>query len=117
MRTLFVERGAREYNMTAQVDLVIGQLTSALYQRHAALFGKRKRGSNTPTVSEFLEWCRRCYKAYSIVTAGDWDSWDCTGSIEGIIKAAADPNRPTVKRVSKVQKRLDALTDVVRQKQ
>jgi hypothetical protein len=39
------------------------------------------------------------------------------GGIEGIIKAAADPNRPTVKRVSKVQKRLDALTDVVRQKQ
>jgi hypothetical protein len=125
MRTLFVERGAREYNLTAQVDLVIGQLTGALYQQHATLFGKRKRGSNAPTISEFLEthtgksasWCRRCFKAYSIVTADDWDNWDCAGSIEGIIKDAADPNRPKVKRVSKVQQRLDALTDVVRRKE
>jgi hypothetical protein len=115
----------------AQVDLVIGQLTGALYQRHAELFGKRKRGSNAPTVSEFLEthagksasWCRRCYKAYLIVTdtSGDGqsalDSWDGTGGIEGIIKAAYDPNRPKVKRVSKVQQRLDALTDVVRRKE
>ena len=77
MQTLFAERERREYNLTAQVDLVIGQLTEALYQRHADLFGKRKRGSNAPTVSEFLEthagksasWCRRCYKAYTIVTA------------------------------------------------
>jgi hypothetical protein len=124
MRTLFVERGAREYNLTAQVDLVIGQLTQALYQRHATLFGKRKRGSNAPTVSEFLEthagtsasWCRRCFKAYGIVTTAGWDG-DTTGGIEGIIKAAADPNRTTVKRVSKVQRRLDALTDVVRRKE
>jgi hypothetical protein len=124
MKSLFVEREAREYNMTAQVDLVIGQLTGALYQRHATLFGKRKCGSNAPTISEFLEthtgksasWCRRCFKAYSIVTADDWDNWDCAGSIEGIIKDAADPNRPKVKRVSKVQQRLDALADVVRRK-
>jgi len=125
METLFGERETREHNVTAQVDLLIGQLTEALYQRHTDLFGKRKRGSNAPTISEFLEthagksasWCRRCFKAYTIVTADDWDSWDCTGSIEAIIKAAVDPNRTTVKRVSKVQKRLDALTDVVRQKQ
>jgi hypothetical protein len=125
MQSLFVEREAREYNMTAQVDLVIGQLTGALYQQHATLFGKRKRGSNAPTISEFLEthtgksasWCRRCFKAYSIVTADDWDSWDCTGSIEGIIKAAADPNKPRIERVSKVQQRLDVLTDMVRRKE
>ena len=110
MRTLFVEREAREYNLTAQVDLVIGQLTEALYQRHATLFGKRKRGSNAPTVSEFLEthagksasWCRRCYKAYTIVITAGWDGdddrWD-----RGHHQAAADPNKPKVKRVGKVQ--------------
>ena len=127
MQTLFGERERREYNLTAQVDLVIGQLTEALYHRHAEQFGKRKRGSNAPTVSEFLEnhadksasWCRRCYKAYTIITADDWDAccWDGTGGIEGIIKAAADPKRPKVKRASKTQQRLDALTDVVRRKQ
>jgi protein-arginine kinase activator protein McsA len=130
METLFGERETREHNVTAQVDLVIGQLTEALYQRHVTLFGKRKRGSNAPTVSEFLEthagrsasWCRRCYKAYTIVISDDWkrieeEEWHGNGSIEGIIKAAADPNRTTVKRVSKVQQRLDALTDVVRRKE
>jgi hypothetical protein len=88
------------------------------------LFGKRKRGSDAPTVSEFLEthagnlasWCRHCFKAYAIVTTAGWDG-DTTGGIEGIIKAAADPNKPTVKRVSKVQQRLDALTDVVPRKE
>jgi hypothetical protein len=127
MQTLFSERNLRQYNATAQVDLVIGQLTEALYQRHNALFGKRKRRSNAPTVSEFLEthadksasWCRRCHKAYSIVSAGGWDesSWDGTGGIEGINKSAGDPNKPTLKRVNKVQQKLDALTDVVRRKQ
>jgi hypothetical protein len=123
MQGLFAERECREYNLTAQVDLVIGQLTEALYQRHATLFGKRKRGSNAPTVSEFLEthagksasWCRRCYKAYMIVITVGWDG-DATGGIEGIIKSASDPNKPKIKRVSKVQQRLDALTEVVRRK-
>ena len=123
MRKLFVERESREYNLTAQVDLVIGQLTEALYQRHTELFGKRKRGSNAPTVSEFLEthagksasWCRRCYKAYTIVITAGWDG-DATGGIEGIIKSASDPNRPKIKRVGKVQQKLDALADVVRRK-
>jgi len=122
MQTLFCERERRQHNLTGQIDLVIGQLTEALYQRHAEQFGKRKRGSNAPTVSAFLEhhggksasWCRRCYKAYTIITADDWDTgcWDGTGGIEGIIKAAADPNKPTVKRVSKAQQKLDVLTDV-----
>ena len=123
MQTLFAERERREYNLTAQVDLVIGQLTEALYQRHAALFGKRKRGSNAPTVSEFLRdpcgksasWCRRCYKAYTIVITAGWDG-DATGGIEGIIKSASDPNKPKIKRVGKVQQKLDALADVVRRK-
>ncbi|MGC1299742.1 MAG: hypothetical protein WA869_32355 [Alloacidobacterium sp.] len=127
MQTLFGERERRQHNMTAQVDLVIGQLTEALYHHHAELFGKHKRGSNAPTVAEFLEtyagksasWCRRCYKAYTIVTAADWDAgcWDGTGGIEGIIKAASDPNRPKVKRVNKVKQKLDALTNVVRRKE
>ena len=37
-------------------------------------------------------------------------------AIENILKAARDPNRPTVRRISKVQKRLDALTEAVRQR-
>lgn len=127
MQTLYGERDRRQHNITAQIDLVIGQLTEALYQRHDEMFGKRKRRSNAPTVSEFLEthagwtasWCRRCFKAYTIVTDDGWDasSWDGTGGIEGIIKSAADPNRPRVKRVSKVQQRLDALTNAVRRKE
>ena len=128
IESLYADRETREHNTAAQVDLVIGQLTEALYRLHAKLFGKRKRGdSNVPTVSEFLEthagrsasWCRRCFKANGIVTADGWDesSWDGTGGIEGIIKSATDPNRPKVKRVSKVQQRLDALTDVVRKRE
>ena len=127
MATLFSERERRQHNTTAQADLVIGQLTEALYRRHAELFGARKRGSNKPTVSTFLEnyagksasWCRRCYKAFLIVTADDWNasSWDGTGGIEGINKSAADPNRHKPKRVNKVQQKLDALTDVVRRKE
>ena len=127
MQTLFSERDLRQHNATAQVDLVIGQLTEALYQRHTDQFAKRKRGSNAPTVSAFLEThagksaspCRRCFKAYTIVSTDGWDesSWDGTGGIEGIIKSAADPSKPTIKRVNKVQQKLDALTDVVRRKQ
>ena len=127
MATLFSERERRQHNTTAQADLVIGQLTEALYRRHAELFGCAKRGSNNPTVSTFLEnyagksasWCRRCYKAFLIVTADDWNasSWDGTGGIEGINKSAADPNRHKPKRVNKVQQKLDALTDVVRRKE
>jgi hypothetical protein len=107
--------------------LVIGQLTAALYQRYEDLYGRWRPRSNAPTPTAFLEahagksasWCRRCYKAHTIVTADGWDasSWDGTGGIEGIIKAAADPDRPKVKRVSKVQQKLDSLTDVVRRKQ
>ena len=127
MATLCSERDLRQHNATAQVDLVIGQLTEALYQRYAQLFGKRKRGSNAPTVSMFLEnyagktasWCRRCYKAYLIVTTGDWDTgaWGGTGGIEGINKSVADPDKPKVKRVNKTQEKLDALAGVVRRKQ
>jgi hypothetical protein len=68
-------------------------------------------------------WCRRCFKAYLIVTdaSGDGqlalDCWGGTGGIEGIIKSAADPNRPKFKRVSKTQQRLDALADAVRPKE
>ena len=36
--------------------------------------------------------------------------------VEAIIKAARDPNRPTVRRISKVQKKLDQLADAVRQR-
>jgi hypothetical protein len=126
MQSLYGERDRRQHNVAAQIDLVIGQLTSALYQRYAEQFGKWRRGSNAPKVPEFLEthagksasWCRRCFKAYSIVTGDTWDAscWDGIGGIEGIIKAAADPNRPKVKRISKVQQKLASLTDVVRRR-
>jgi hypothetical protein len=128
MKTLFSERDVRQYNVTGQVDLVIGQLTDALYQRHVALFGKRKRGSNAPTVSEFLEthagksasWCRRCFKAYTYVTDEGWtaEDWDGTGGIEGINKQMATfPLEPKKKRVNKTQQKLDALADVVRRRE
>jgi hypothetical protein len=108
-----------------EVDLVIGQLTGALYQRHATVSGKRMRGSKAPTISKFLEthagksasWCRRCFEACTIITADDLDSWDCTGGIEGIFKAAAHPKKPKIKRVGKVQQKLDALTALARKKQ
>ncbi len=41
---------------------------------------------------------------------------DGSVSIENILKAARDPDRPTIKRISKVQKRLDALTEAVRRR-
>jgi hypothetical protein len=127
MQTLYGDRDRRQHNIAAQVDLVIGQLTAALYQRYEDLYGKWRPRSNAPSPTAFLEthagksasWCRRCLKAYTKVTASDWNEscWDGTGGIEGIIRAGADPNRPKVKRVTKVQKRLDALTDAVRKKE
>jgi hypothetical protein len=55
IEALCAERDRREHNLAAQVDLVIGQLTGALYRCYAEQFGKRKRGSGTPTMTEYLE--------------------------------------------------------------
>ena len=41
---------------------------------------------------------------------------DGSVSVENILKAARDPDRPMVRRISKVQKRLDALTEAVRRR-
>ena len=41
---------------------------------------------------------------------------DGSVSVENILKAARDPDRPKIKRISKVQKRLDALTEAVRRR-
>ena len=41
---------------------------------------------------------------------------DGSVSVENILKAARDPDRPMVSRISKVQKRLDALTEAVRRR-
>ena len=121
------ERDRRQHDVTAEVDLVVGQLTAALYRCHEELYGKRRRGSNAPTIGEFLEqyagksasWCRRCYKAYSIFISPDWspEAWDRSGGIEGIIKSAIDPSKAKAKRVNKLKDKLDALTAVVRKKQ
>lgn len=58
------------------------------------LYGKRRRGSNAPTIGEFLpqyagksaSWCRRCYKANSLFVSQDWspEDWYRSGDIEGI---------------------------------
>jgi hypothetical protein len=101
-RNMWHIRHSKRGGECGEVDLVIGQLTGALYQRHATVSGKRMRGSKAPTISEFLEthagksasWCRRCYKAYTMLRADDWDNWDCTGSTEGIIKAGTESERP-----------------------
>ena len=41
---------------------------------------------------------------------------DRSVSIENILKAARDPDRPKIKRTSKAQKRLNALTEAVRRR-
>jgi hypothetical protein len=125
IEALFAERDRRDHNRAAQVDLLVGQLTSALYRCFEKQFGKPKRCSK-PTVTEYLEqyadksasWCRRCFKAYTFVTSDDWqqECWDGRGGIEGIIRSASQP-RPIAKRVSKVQRRLNALSEVVRNRQ
>ena len=111
-------------NQAAQIDLVIGQLTEALYQRHAAMFGKRKRGSNAPTVSEFLEthagksasWCRRCYKAYTSSHGGWWLMAMARAGSRASSSRRADPNRPRSSASTRCSRTLDALADAVRRK-
>jgi hypothetical protein len=128
------EKGNRKHNETAQVDLLLGQLTKRLHDIWDEMFGPgsetpRKRGdSNTPTVTQFVQqyagksasWCQRCLSAFEHVFSEEWPEievrLDGSVSIENILKAARDPNRPMVRRISKVQKRLDALTEAVRRR-
>ena len=125
---LWQEKTARKHNETAQVDLLLGQLTKRLHDIHLEMFGKRKRGSNAPTLTAFVQqyagksasWCQRCYSALNHVLSEEWPEiearLDGSVSIENILKAARDPDRPRIKRISKVQKRLDALTEAVRRR-
>jgi hypothetical protein len=130
---LWQEKGNRKHNETAQLDLVLGQLTMRLHEIWRDLHGPhsatpRKRGSNAPTMTEFVKayagrsasWCQRCLSAFEHVFSEEWPEiearLDGSVSIENILKAARDPDRPTIKRISKVQKRLDALTEAVRRR-
>ena len=65
-------------------------------------------------------WCQRCHSALNHVLSEEWPEiearLDGSVSIENILKAARDPDRPKIKRISKVQKRLDALTEAVRRR-
>ena len=65
-------------------------------------------------------WCQRCCSALNHVLSEEWPDiearLDGSVSIENILKAARDPNRPTARRVSRVQKKLDALSDAVRRR-
>ena len=128
------ERDARKHNELAQIDLVLGQLTAHLqdiwYDRHGPdSETPRKRGdTNAPTMTEFVKayagrsasWCQRCLSAYEHVMSDSWgdiqERLDGKVGVEAIIKAARDPDRPKIKRISKVQKRLDALTEAVRRR-
>ena len=129
---LWQEKGNRKQNETAQIDLLLGQLTLRLDDIiWQATFGRdsetpRKRGdNNVPTITQFVQqhagksasWCQRCYSAYLHVLSEEWPEIEArlegSVSIENILKAARDPNRPTARRISKVQKRLDALTEAV----
>ena len=128
------ERDARKHNELAQIDLVLGQLTARLqdiwYDRHGPdSETPRKRGdANAPTMTEFVKayagrsasWCQRCLSAYEHVMSDSWgdiqERLDGKVGVEAIIKAARDPNRPTVRRICKVQKKLDALTEAVRRR-
>ena len=129
------EKGNRKQNETAQIDLALGQLTFRLHNIWDDMFGSesenpRKRGDrNTPTMAQFVEdyagrsasWCQRCCSALNHVLSDDWPTikerlGDCV-SVEGINKAARSlQDRPTVRRVSKLRKKLDALTDAVRRR-
>ena len=131
---LWQEKGNRKSNETAQLDLVLGQLTMRLHEIWHDLHGPesetpRKRGdTNAPTLTAFVQqyagksasWCQRCLSALNHVLSEQWPEiearLDGSVSIENILKAARDPNRPPVRRISKVQKRLDALTEAVRQR-
>ena len=128
------ERDARKHNETAQIDLVLGQLTAHLqdiwYDRHGPHSETpRKRGdTNAPTMTEFVKayagqsasWCQRCLSAYEHMISDSWgdiqERLDGKVGVEEIIKAARDPNRPTVRHISKVQKKLDQFADAVRQR-
>jgi hypothetical protein len=124
--TLEGEKHVRKSNETAQIDLALGQMVIRLYDIHHEMFGERKRGdSNVPTLTAFVQqhagksasWCQRCYSALNHVLSDTWPEIEArlegSVSIENILKAARDPNRPTARRISKVQKRLDALTEAV----
>ena len=130
---LWQEKGNRKHNETAQLDLVLGQLTTRLHEIWHDLHGPhsatpRKRGSNAPTLAAFVQqyagksasWCQRCLSALNHVLSEQWPEiearLDGSVSIENILKAARDPDRPKIKRISKVQKRLDALTEAVRRR-
>jgi hypothetical protein len=112
---------------------VLGQLTMRLHEIWHDLHGPRsatprKRGSNAPTLTALVRqyagksasWCQRCLSAFEHVFSEEWPEiearLDGSVSIENILKAARDPDRPMVRRVSKVQKKLDQLADAVRQR-
>ena len=134
INALWQEKGNRKHNETAQLDLVLGQLTKRLHEIWHDLHGPdsatpRKRGdTNAPTLTAFVQqyagksasWCQRCLSALNHVLSEQWPEiearLDGSVSIENILKAARDPDRPMVRRISKVQKRLDALTEAVRRR-
>ena len=61
---------------------------------------------------------RQALSAFEHVFSEEWPEIEL-GSMapcRSTLKAARDPDRPTIKRISKVQKRLDALTEAVRRR-
>ena len=82
---LWQEKGNRKHNETAQLDLVLGQLTMRLHEIWHDLHGPhsatpRKRGSNAPTLTAFVQqyagksasWCQRCLSAFEHVLSEEW---------------------------------------------
>jgi hypothetical protein len=99
IRSLEARRFIRVSNITAEIDLPIGELMHALDVAYVREFGRRKkRGSNQPSKAEYLQqyggkdasWCRKCLKAYMHTTSAYWEDveWDGKGGIEGINTAA-----------------------------
>ena len=116
-------------NDVTLVDLRMGQLVKFLYVSYKFEYPRRRRGSNAPSQSQYLEqhagksanWLRKCYKAYLIVTSKAWDEtyaprWDGKGGIAGIIKTTKVPSAPRPRRPRRNSARQQELMQAVWEK-
>jgi hypothetical protein len=110
--------------ITARHSVPVGQLIDAATVLYTRMYGKRRRGSNAPTMTTFLgdmfknideRTRQRHHKAYLIVASDDWPAMDkaYTGAkrgMERIFDAAKQwAGRPTKKRNTVSRKQYDRL--------
>jgi hypothetical protein len=112
--------------ITARHNVPLGQLIDAATVLYTRMYGKRRRGSNAPTMAAFLgdmfkgideRTRQRHHKAYLIVASDDWPAMDkaYTGAkrgMERIFDAAKQwTGRLTKKRNTVSRKQYDRLLD------